>query len=80
MGEFLRPEMVPIWGTVFGTLMIFGIVASVMWSKVREKELNVHQEMRIREMDHQRRMKELEVELEKAKAQQAAGKTTVQNA
>ena len=76
MPDLFRPDMVPIWGTVFGTLMIFGIVASVMWFKVREKELNVHQDMRIREMDHQRKMKELEVELEKAKAQQASGKAT----
>lgn len=75
MEELLRPDTIPIWGTVFGTLMIFGIVASVMWFKAREKELNVHQEMRIREMDHQRRMKELEVELEKAKPRQAAAKT-----
>lgn len=75
MEELLRPDTIPIWGTVFGTLMIFGIVASVMWFKAREKELNVHQEMRIREMEHQRKMKELELEVEKARAQQAAAKT-----
>jgi len=74
MGDLFRPEMVPIWGTVFGTLMIFGIVAVVFWYKAREKELQVHQDMRIREMEHQRRMKELKVELEKAKAQQDGSK------
>ncbi|HKS97747.1 MAG TPA: hypothetical protein VJV74_16655 [Terriglobia bacterium] len=71
MDRLLSPEMVPIWGTVFGTLMIFGIVAVVMWFKAREKELQVHQDMRMREMDHQRRMKELEIELEKSKAANA---------
>lgn len=71
MDTLFRPEMVPIWGTVFGTLMIFGIVASVMWFKAREKELQVHQEMRIREMEHQRKMKELEIELERSKAANA---------
>jgi|GEM_PF-1268835 len=71
MDTLLRPETIPIWGTVFGTLMIFGIVASVMWFKTREKELQVHQEMRIREMEHQRKMKELEIELEKSKAANA---------
>ncbi len=43
------------------------IVGIYYWHKTRQKELQVRQDMRIREMDHQRRMKELEVELEKAK-------------
>ncbi|HKS97748.1 MAG TPA: hypothetical protein VJV74_16660 [Terriglobia bacterium] len=67
LGDFARPEIV---GPIFGTLMVFGIVAVAMWFKAREKELQVHQEMRIREMEHQRRMKELDLEIEKAKAQQ----------
>ncbi len=74
MEGILRPEMVPIWGTVFGTLMVFGIVAVVFWYKAREKELQAHQEMRIREMEHQRRMKELELEIEKTKASQGQSK------
>jgi hypothetical protein len=71
MDTLLRPDTIPIWGTVFGTLMIFGIVAAVLWFKAREKELQVHQEMRLREMEHQRKMKELEIELEKSKASNA---------
>lgn len=70
LSDFARPEIV---GPIFGTLMVFGIVAVSMWYKAREKELNVHQEMRVREMEHQRKMKELELEIEKAKA--AQGKT-----
>jgi len=72
MGDFARPEIV---APVFGTLMVFGIVAVSMWYKAREKELSVHQEMRTREMEHQRKMKELELEIEKTKASQASSKT-----
>lgn len=67
IGELARPEIV---GPIFGTMMVFGIVAVVTWFKTREKELQVHQEMRVREMEHQRRMKELDLEIEKSKAQQ----------
>ena len=47
--------------------MPLGIVAIVFWYKARDKELQVHQDMRIREMEHQRKMKELELEVEKEK-------------
>jgi hypothetical protein len=76
VGDLFRPDMVPIWGTVFGTLMVFGIVAVIFWFKAREKELNIHQEMRIREMEHQRKMKEIELEIEKAKASQLQSKAS----
>lgn len=68
-----NPLMVPILGIVFGSAMIVGIVAIAHWHKVREKELQYHQNMRIREMEHQRKMKELEIELEKAKARDSSG-------
>ena len=53
--------------------MIVAIVAIVYWHKSRERELQVHQEMRIREMEHQRKMKEFGLEIEKAKASQRVG-------
>ncbi len=53
-----------------GMAMVVAIVGIVFWYKNRQKELEVHQDMRIREMEHQRKMKELEVELERAKARQ----------
>jgi hypothetical protein len=69
--DFLsNPFVIPIAGIVFGTVMIVAIVFIVTWSKTRERELQTHQEMRIREMDHQRRMKELELDIEKTKARQ----------
>jgi hypothetical protein len=55
---------------IAGMLMVVAIVGIVFWYKAREKELQYHQDMRLKEMEHQRRMKELEVELEKAKARQ----------
>lgn len=46
--------------------------------KMREKEIQAHQELRAREMEHERRLKELElekakIELEKARALQGTG-------
>ncbi|PYV23045.1 MAG: hypothetical protein DMG24_15090 [Acidobacteria bacterium] len=75
MGDFFRPEMIPIVGTVFGTTMIVLIVGIVFWFKARERELQVPQEMRIREMEHQRKMKELELDIEKTKASRDPSRT-----
>jgi hypothetical protein len=61
--------------TVAILLPVF-IVGIVFWFKAHEKDLQYHQDLRIREMEHQRKMKELEIELEKTKAQRAAGQTT----
>jgi len=71
-----NPMMIPIVGTVFGTVMIVAIVGIVFWYKGRERELQVHQEMQMRQMEHDRRMKELDlerakIELEKIKVGQA---------
>jgi hypothetical protein len=68
------PFLIPIAGVVFGTGMVVAIVAIVHWFKARDKELQYHQDLRIREMEHQIKMKQLEIELEKAKAQQLTGK------
>ncbi len=62
---------------ITGMLMVVAIVAIVFWYIARQKELQAHQdmrireqEMRVREMEHQRKIKELELEIEKAKASQ----------
>jgi hypothetical protein len=60
-------ELIPI----AGMLMVLGIVAIVFWSKARAKELQFHQDLRIREMEHQAKMKQLEIDLEKAKGRNA---------
>ena len=56
-------ELIPI----AGMLMVLGIVAIVFWFKARERELQHHQDLRIREMEHLAKMKQLEIELEKSK-------------
>ena len=63
----IPPELIPI----AGMLMVLGIVAIVFWSKARAKELQFHQDLRIREMEHQLKMKQLEIELAKAKGRDA---------
>ena len=69
----VSPLLIPIVGVIAGTLMIVGIVGIVFWSVARQKELQYHQDLRVKEMEHQRRMKELEIELEKAKARNTTG-------
>jgi len=56
-----------------GILMVIFIVGIVSMRKMRERELQAHQELRIREMEHERKLKEMEIEkakleLERAKA------------
>jgi len=70
-----NPFIVPLGAFV----MVAIIVAIVSMKKMREKELDAHQQLRQQEMEHERRMKEMEIEatkleLEKAKAVQATGK------
>jgi hypothetical protein len=54
-------------------VMIIAVVAIGSWFKFREKELQAHEELRKKEMEHLEKMKELEVELEKAKARGSLG-------
>jgi hypothetical protein len=56
-------ELIPI----AGILMVLGIVAIVFWFRTREKELQYHQDLRLREMEHLQKMKQLELEIEKTK-------------
>jgi hypothetical protein len=49
-------------------LMIIAVVGITAWFKYRERELKVQQDMRVREMEHLQKMKELE--LERAKTRQ----------
>jgi hypothetical protein len=47
MGILFNPLLIPIAGIVM-TVLIVGIV---FWYKARQKELEFHQDMRIREME-----------------------------
>ena len=48
-------------------VMIIAVVAIGSWFKFRERELRSHEELRVKEMQHLQKMKELEIELEKSK-------------
>ena len=69
----INPLLIPLVGTIAMLLAAVAIVGIIVWFKARDKELQYHQELRIREMEHQRKMKELEVELEKGKARNSPG-------
>ena len=47
--------------------MVVLIVAIVSLVRVRETEMEVHQRLHMEEMDHQRKMRELELDLERVK-------------
>jgi len=47
------------------------IVAVVVFGRMRERELRAHQELRVREMEHERHLKELEVERLKLEVEHA---------
>lgn len=66
----INPFLIPIVLFVSVTMMVVAIVGIVYWFKAREKELQFHQDLRIREMEHQVKMKQLEIELEKAKVRE----------
>ena len=63
----INPLWIPIVVVVSGTAMIVAIVGIVHWCKGRDKELQYHQALRMKEMEHLQKMKELEVELEKTR-------------
>ena len=57
------PFIIPI--AVFAMVVL--IVAIVYMAKMRDKELDIHQKLQFEQMDHQRKMKELELELERVR-------------
>jgi predicted negative regulator of RcsB-dependent stress response len=51
-------------------VMIIAVVGIGSYFQYRGHELKAHQELRLKEMEHEREMKKLEVELAQAKARQ----------
>lgn len=49
-------------------LMPIAIVWMVFWYKARQRELELQENLRLREFEHLQRLKELELEIEKARA------------
>jgi hypothetical protein len=58
MGILHNPFIVPLGAF----LMVIIIVAIVHFGKMREKELQAHQELRLHEMEHERKLKEMDIE------------------
>ena len=57
--------------------MVVIIVAIAHMRKMREKELDAHQALRIQEMEHERKLKELEIEKARIELEKTwAGKTS----
>ncbi len=54
-------------------IMIIAVVGISTWFRFREKELRTHEELRVKEMQHLQKMKELEIELEKTKSRDSSG-------
>ena len=59
-----------------GLAMVIAIVAITSFRKMRERELQAHQELRMREMEHERRLKELEIERVKLEMEKSKGART----
>lgn len=69
-------KLIAVVGIFLGpTAIILGVVGFVFWYKARVKELQYHQDLRVQEMEHQKKMMEIQVDLEKAKALQSPGQT-----
>jgi len=60
-----------LWLLMWLMAMVGGVIFS--WFVFRGRELRVHQELRAKEMAHLQKMKELEIELERARAHRYAG-------
>ncbi len=61
----MSPFMIPL--AVFAMVVL--IVAIVQVARIRDRELEVHQKLHGLEMEHQRQMRELELEFERIKHQ-----------
>ena len=67
MGILHNPLLIPLGAF----LMVIIIVAIVHFGKMREKEIQAHQELRLHEMGHERKLKEMEIEKAKIELEKA---------
>ncbi len=77
MGAFLQPTVLFFLLLALVALVIIAVVGFSLVYKAHDKDLRVRQEMQARELEHQRKMKELEIEKARLELEKArAGKTT----
>jgi hypothetical protein len=67
MGNWDAGIIVPL-GAFAMTILI---VAITVFARMRDRELRAHQDLRLREMEHERHLKELEVERLKLEVEQS---------
>jgi hypothetical protein len=60
------PLIIPL--SVFAMVVI--IVAIVKLAKIRDKEMEVHQRLHMEQLEHQRKMQELQLELDRVKSKE----------
>jgi hypothetical protein len=60
------PFIIPL--AVFATVVI--IVAIAKLAKIRDKEMEVHQQLHLEQLEHQRRMQELQQELDQVRSKE----------
>ena len=65
------PTLITLLIPVAGILMPVAIVWIVFWYKARRREIELQEDLRIREFEHIQRLKELELEIEKTRAHSA---------
>ena len=59
----MSPFLIPLG--VFAMVVLIVAIAEV--AKIRNLEIEIHQKLHAKEMEHQRKMRELELELERIK-------------
>ena len=67
----ISPFWIPIVGCLTGAILGLGITAMVIHHRQQMQRLDY--ELHLRKMDHERRMKELELELAKMRESRSAG-------
>lgn len=63
------PGLLAVLLPLAAVLMPIGIVWIVFWYKARQREMDLQESLRLREFEHLQRLKELELEIERTRAQ-----------
>ncbi len=62
------PGVIALLLPVAAILMPIGVVWIVFWYKARQREMEMHESLKMREFEHLQRLRELDLEIEKTKA------------
>ena len=62
------PGVITLLLPVAAILMPIAVVWIVFWYKARQREMEMHESLKMREFEHLQRLRELDLEIEKTKA------------